>query len=153
MVLVLGRSEWKIEDEDENGEDEDGTRQNKSPLLCPFHSSGDCVDQAIRLLAHLRDVRGARALLAFFDFERYDVVLSQALEAAALNRRMMNEHVRAAVVRRNEAKALLITEPLHLTLRHVSFLSCACLGTNPHHGEPPHCGSLLGMRTIRHPGD
>ena len=57
-------------------------------------------------------------LLAFMD----------RAEAGPLHRRSVDEHVRAAVVRLNEAEALGGIEPLHNASRHRKHLSGACVG-------------------------
>ena len=56
------------------------------------------------------------------DFETDLVVFLQRLEAAGLNGLEVNEKVLAAVIRRNEAEALGVVEPLNGTCTHVCFL-------------------------------
>ena len=64
------------------------------------------------------DVCSLLALRALLNFKRHLLVLLQGLEAAALNFRKVREKVLAAVVRRDEAKALCIVKPLHSTCCH-----------------------------------
>src|SRR5262245_8364981 len=79
----------------------------------------------------LPDVRRLVALGSLDDVELDTVTLGQAAESLGLNRREMNEHV-LAVLLRDEAKALGVVEPLHGTLAHLRcFLSgsiwlCRC---------------------------
>jgi hypothetical protein len=43
------------------------------------------------------------------------IALGEALEASALDGRMMDETILAPVLRRDESKALAVVEPLHFT--------------------------------------
>src|SRR5688500_14011154 len=67
--------------------------------------------------ADLDDVLGGGALLALDDLELDPVAFLQRLEAVPLNRRIVNEAVLLAVLRRDEAEALRVVEPLHGTGR------------------------------------
>src|SRR5688500_14878658 len=72
----------------------------------------------------LGDVLGRRTLVALDDVELDPLALGEALEAAALDRRVMNEQILAAILRRDESEALGVVEPLHFTrVTHSSFLS------------------------------
>src|SRR5690606_32362805 len=65
-----------------------------------------------------RDALGLRALLALRDLEGDALVLVEAAVAAGGDRRVVDEHVRAAAVGRDESEALLGVEPLHGAFRH-----------------------------------
>src|SRR5512135_137799 len=65
------------------------------------------------------DVRRRGTLLSLRDFEGHLLALFQRLEPRALNSAVMREEVLTAAVRRNEAVALRIVEPLNRTCRHV----------------------------------
>src|SRR5947207_15471029 len=67
----------------------------------------------------LGHVLGGGALLALDHLELDPVTLVQALVARALNGRVVNEAVLASVLRRDEAEALLVVEPLHSSGCHV----------------------------------
>src|ERR1044071_402726 len=69
------------------------------------------------LLANLRDVLRRRALSTLNDVELDALAFGQRPEAAALNRRMMDEAVFLASLRRDEAEALRVVEPLYCTRR------------------------------------
>src|SRR5689334_3352961 len=70
-----------------------------------------------RLATHAGHVLGSGALLALHDVELHALAFAERLEARALNGRMMHEAILLAVLRRDEAKALLIVEPLYGTGR------------------------------------
>src|SRR6187401_934621 len=59
------------------------------------------------------NVRGLQALLALLHFELHALVLSERLEAVALDVAEVGEEVGAARVLRDEAEALALVEPLH----------------------------------------
>jgi len=59
------------------------------------------------------DVGRARAFLALLNVEGHGLSFSQRLEAAALNRAVMDEDVFGAVGRCNEAETFFVTEPLN----------------------------------------
>src|SRR4051794_12888421 len=64
------------------------------------------------------------ALLALADIEAHALVLLERLEAAALDLRVVHEHVGATVLGGNEPEALFGVEPLHGAFCHlVSFYS------------------------------
>src|SRR4051794_487317 len=85
------------------------------------------------------DVLRLGALLALGDVELHLLVLVEAAEAARRDRREMGEDVGAAVVRGDEAEALVGVEPLHGTCSHVcSFAGCS----NPH-GTDSHAAALI----------
>src|SRR3954469_3256475 len=69
----------------------------------------------------LRDgpnVRGLQALGALVDLELHLLTLGEGTEALSLDRGVMAEHVRAAVVLHDEPETLRIVEPLHGTSDH-----------------------------------
>ena len=51
----------------------------------------------------------------------------EAVESGALNGADVNEHILAAIVRLDEAKAFLAVEPLYGSLRHGNFFQVRCL--------------------------
>src|SRR5687768_2393446 len=61
----------------------------------------------------LGDVLRRRALLALDDVELDTLALRERAETAALDGRVVDEAILAAVLRRDEAEALLVVEPLH----------------------------------------
>ena len=63
------------------------------------------------LAPHLVGLQFKRDLLAF----------GEAGKPGTLDRLDMNEHILTAVIRGDEAKALLTVEPLHSTCRHLLF--------------------------------
>src|SRR5690348_4088447 len=65
----------------------------------------------------LRHVLGCRAFLSLHDVELDALPLTEGLEAAAFDGRMMNEAILLSILRRDEAEALLIVEPLDGTGR------------------------------------
>src|SRR5699024_8871549 len=65
-----------------------------------------------------RDAGGLRALLALAHLEAHALVLVQAAEAAGVDLRVVDEHVRAAVIGGDEAEALFGVEPLHGAFSH-----------------------------------
>src|ERR671923_2953082 len=72
------------------------------------------------------DVRGRRTLGALLGVVAHLRTLGQRLEAAALDRAVMHEHVLALVIRRNEAETLVVAEPLHGSCRHLCSLRGMC---------------------------
>jgi hypothetical protein len=58
-----------------------------------------------------------------FEFELLPLV--EGAQAGTLDRTDVNEHILAAVVRLNEAKAFLAVEPLYSARTHENFLSLA----------------------------
>src|SRR6476646_10716148 len=64
-------------------------------------------------------VDGLAAFRIRLDFERHALALVQAVHSRHLERRGVNEHVLAAVFRRDEAEALAGVEKLHCSDRHV----------------------------------
>src|SRR6476661_8631938 len=78
---------------------------------------------ARRLRSDLADVLSRRALLALHDVELDTVALGEALESGSLNRRVVHEEVLAAILRRDEAEALGVIEPLHFSC----VAHCRCL--------------------------
>src|SRR5947209_2543276 len=67
------------------------------------------------------DVRRGRALRPLLGLIAHPRALGKRLEAAALNRAVMNEQILAAVIRRDEAEPLLVAEPLHSSCSHLHF--------------------------------
>jgi len=75
------------------------------------------IDQSEAKL-ELLDVGGARALIGRLDLELYGLILSQSLEAVTGDGRVMDEKILGTVIRRDEAEALLVIEPLHFSRSH-----------------------------------
>ncbi len=71
---------------------------------------------------HLGYVLGSRAFLTLLNLEGHHVAIGEGFVSFADDCGVMNENVRAAVIRGDEAEALLFIEPLYLALRHVFFL-------------------------------
>src|SRR4051794_12825449 len=97
-----------------------GRASTISPSISIFSSLGTAVrlDQA--------DVHRLRSLVTDFLLVLHLGVLGQALEALAVDARVVHEKVAVALVGRDEAIALLIVEPLHGSGRHVVPLpACA----------------------------
>src|SRR4051795_11138529 len=78
---------------------------------------GSGAHQAPTVLERL-DVGGGRPLRALLCLVAHLGALGQRLEAAALDRLVMDEQVLAGLVRRDEAEALLVVEPLHGSCGH-----------------------------------
>src|SRR2546425_5698472 len=76
----------------------------------------------------LADVGSGRSLLSLLDLELHRITLGERPEALRLDRRVMDEHVFAPVVRCDETIPLAVVEPLHLTLGHLT--------------QPPDSGSV-----------
>src|SRR3954453_6580156 len=74
----------------------------------------------------LYDVRGGRALLALLLVVADLRALGERLEAATLDRAVMDEEVLALVIGRDEAKALVVVEPLDGSCCHCSSLRDMC---------------------------
>src|SRR5206468_4047281 len=63
----------------------------------------------------LGDVGGGGALLARDDVVLHAVPLGERLEAVALDRRVVDEAVLRAILRRDESESLAVVEPLHFS--------------------------------------
>src|SRR4029077_20321190 len=61
------------------------------------------------------------ALGALLDLELHPVTFGQRAEALRRDRRVVHEHIRAAVLL-DETEALRVVKPLHLALRHLRLL-------------------------------
>src|SRR5215204_2351660 len=72
------------------------------------------------------DVRRGRALGALFGVVAHLRALGQRLEAAALDRVVMHEQILALVIGCDEAKALLVAEPLHGSCCHLNSPPGVC---------------------------
>src|SRR3954452_18195409 len=81
------------------------------------------------------DVDGLRALVARLGVEAHAGALGQGLEARRVDARVVDEEVLARVVRRDEAEALVVVEPLH--------------GSGGHSLFPPGISVLRSRRTQR----
>src|SRR6266550_5684501 len=87
----------------------------------------------------LHDVLRRGALLTLHDLELHALAFGQRLEPFTLNRGVMHEAVLAAALRRDEAEALGVVEPLHGTgnaCHRASLLACtvpaaSCLALTP----------------------
>src|SRR6185295_14827500 len=73
------------------------------------------------LVLALLDVRGLLALGSLDDVETHLLAFLQALESLHVDRREMREQVLAAVIRRNEAVALRVVEPLYGADSHLNI--------------------------------
>src|SRR3954453_13719821 len=69
----------------------------------------------------LLNVRCGRALLALLLVVAHLRALGERLEAAALDRRVVDKEVLAALVRRDEAESLVVVEPLDGSCCHRIF--------------------------------
>src|SRR4029079_15566914 len=65
------------------------------------------------------EVRCCRALGPLRHVERDLLAILQRFEAGSLDRAVMGEEILAAVIRRDESKALRVVEPLNGTCSHV----------------------------------
>src|ERR1700759_582137 len=100
------------------------------PLSIPFHGAAKqngagslprrSLDQKFVDLDELQ-IDGLRATLVGFDFEADILAFVQAAQAGGLDSGDMNEHVLAAVLRRDESETLRRVEELNLT-DHYGFL-------------------------------
>src|SRR5918999_1367124 len=72
------------------------------------------------------DVGRRRAFLPLRHVERDLLAVFQRLEARTLDRAVMGKEILAAVIRRDEAEALRVVEPLHGTCWHVVSISSNC---------------------------
>src|SRR3954451_1188065 len=77
------------------------------------------------------NTRGLRPLGALADLELDLLVLFKGAEAAALNLRVVDEHVGGAVLGGDKAEALLRVEPLHSSLWHLSYFPSLLTGSGP----------------------
>jgi hypothetical protein len=68
------------------------------------------------------NVRSLQTLRALLGFEANLLVFGERLEAVATNFRKVGEEIVAACVRRNEAEALAVIEPLNDTGIHIKSL-------------------------------
>src|SRR4051794_16075625 len=93
-----------------------GRRRRDAPAPHPYGCG------AGRSGSERADVRGLRALLALGNLELDPLVLVQAAVPRGLDRGEVGEDVRAAVVRGDEAEALVRVEPLHNAGNHVRLL-------------------------------
>src|SRR6267154_4302317 len=80
------------------------------------------VPEIVRVLP-LPDVRRLRAFGSFRYLELDLLTLGQTAEAFHLDRGVVDEHVLAAAIRRDESISLCIVEPLHSASCHSSSLS------------------------------
>src|SRR6476646_2383897 len=77
------------------------------------------------------NTRGLRPLGALADLELDLLVLLQGAEAASLDFRVVDKHVRGAVLGSDEPKALLRVEPLHSSLWHFLLFPSLVTGCGP----------------------
>src|SRR5205809_7703307 len=86
----------------------------------PTRASACALTLVVRLEALERlDVRGGGALGALLAVVAHLRALGERLEAAALDRAVVDEQILAVVIRRDESEALLVAEPLHGSCGHV----------------------------------
>src|SRR5690554_2321971 len=83
------------------------------------------------------DPGGLRALRALGDFVLDALSLLQAAEALGVDRRIMDEHIRAAVFRRDEPEPLGVVEPLHCAVLHDSSNLVMAGGARSAIQQPP----------------
>src|SRR3954464_4843983 len=84
--------------------------------------------------AGLADVGRLRPLWPLGDLVLNLLAFRGAAETFRLDRGVVDEHVLAAAVGRDETESLRIVEPLHRTCRHRTLLAASC--RHPHDG---HC--------------
>src|SRR3954468_210152 len=122
---------WRCRGERMNAE-----RRPAEPVGPPFAECG----------SERADVLRLRALLALGDVELHLLILVEAAEAARRDRGEVGEDVGAAVVRADEAEALVGVEPLHGTCSHVcSFAGCQ----RPHCADPYAAALITRVETTR----
>src|SRR3954453_7670285 len=85
--------------------------------------SFDCSDGA--------NARGLGALGALAVLELALLVPLKGAEAASLNFRVVDEHIGGAILGRNEPETLFRVEPLHSSLRHLSYFPSLLTGSGP----------------------
>src|SRR5689334_9198651 len=87
------------------------------------------------------DVGRRGTLRALLGLEAHLRALGERPEAAALDRAVMYEHVLAGVIRRDEAEALVVGEPLHGSGCHLAplFVRCAAKARRQRLRERGHC--------------
>src|SRR5208283_72117 len=122
--------------------DSHSTTKKKNPAQARGFSSRPVSDR-------LQIGSGRLAVLAIsFDVERELLALVEIAHAGALDRRDVNEHIRAAVVLHDEAEALLGVEKLNGTCGHGGLLLKTRKRVMPHanHSHGPHIrfGVFLG---------
>src|SRR4051794_28521820 len=74
-----------------------------------------------------RDVDGLRALVAGLGVIGHGGTLGERLEAVRVDAGVVDEEVLAALVRADEAEALVVAEPLDGSSGHVNYLHESCL--------------------------
>src|SRR5438132_10800119 len=100
----------------------------------PTRASACALTLVVRLEALERlDVRGGGALGALLAVVAHLRALGERLEAAALDRAVVNEQILAVVVRRDEAEALVVAEPFDGSCGH--FLCLRVFMTARHGGR------------------
>src|SRR5215208_6160584 len=117
-----------------------GRASTISPSISIFSSFGTAVrlDEA--------DVHRLRPLVADLLLVLHLGVLRQALEALAVDARVVDEEVAVALVRSDEAVALFIVEPLDGSGRHVSpFLRVPARSVKRIRTTAPACRSRAGL--------
>src|SRR5437870_4200771 len=92
------------------------------------------------LLLDERDVDGLRALVAVLGVVGDPRALGEGAEAVGVDARVVDEEVLAALVRRDEAEALLVAEPLHGSGSHMSRIP-------PRDVRALRCGGCYGATT------
>src|SRR3954452_15317888 len=91
----------------------------------------------------LLDVRCSRALLTLLLVVAHLRALSKRLEAAALDRGVMDEEVLAALIRSDEAEALVVVEPLNGSCCHWSLPPVVCELRNAEGLGGSNCGNAV----------
>jgi hypothetical protein len=103
-----------------------------------------------RGLNHLEISSGLLAALGH-DFEADLLALVQRAHTSALNRRDVHKHILRAIVRLNEAVALLSIEKFHSSDRHQEFLSSFLLNAHAIIRVGGHKPSFWGVHLRRSP--
>src|SRR5690606_13374338 len=106
---------------------------------CLSDSSGDRLDPG-----------GLRALRALGDLVLDALSFLQAAEALGVDRRVVDEHIRAAVFRREEPEPLGVVEPLHCAVLHDSSNLVMAGGARSAKPQPP-SPDRPSMQSIRVP--
>jgi NO-binding membrane sensor protein with MHYT domain len=80
---------------------------------CAFRPKQRLRSRAAMTLTYRDDVLCGWALLSLHYIELDALAFDEALESAALNRRVMDKHIFLAVIARDETKAFAVVEPLY----------------------------------------
>src|SRR6267378_652208 len=103
--------------------------QNETPRAARYRECAGCSFRSG--WSDSPNTSGLRPLGALADLELDFLVLLQGAEAAALNFRVVDKHIRRAVLRGDKAEAFLRVEPLHSSLWHLSYFPSLLTGCGP----------------------